>query len=654
MLRFNFPNITSIIIENFSLYKKAEKISIDIDKNVFCLVGANGLGKSTFITILNYALTGIVKNPERSFTWYNSVSSFYNKSKSFAASYFDGRINESDYDLAQVTVKFKIADIEYKITRGFFEPDELRAFEKKDNTGKPIDISEKYTSSELDQLYKKHFVQDSGLSEFAQFAFLQSYVFTFDETHQLLFWDSAIMERVLYLFFGLDSSTAKNADKLRKDINAYDSKFRNLQWQITQSRKELKKMLEIDEDSLTEKDNDIVEKHKELLKDFEVYQEELNSIGKELQECDLNIADLSLKISSLRAEYDEIFNQSLINDTPVEKDEELLKIVKDIKSKIFSNEPFQEYIDRLITLFKQQKEKSKYTDQEDSFKNLKKIDEKLNSHIEKQETVQKRKERFLQKEKELHITIEGINKQIKTIEEDNKNVFENISGAKSSESIALLKKSFQEQIDRYLEQKEESHTKREEARKELKKLESSMSKSFVKAEETFVPKFNSFAKSFLGLEIDIELNLNNKGANLSLRIDDGKRKDSFQLSESQRYFIDIALRMALLGIGTNEASLLIDTPEGSLDIAYESRAGKMIADFSKDKYSTIMTANINSSQLLLELAKICRYNRMHIERMTDWTYLSEVQNKENDKIESAFSTIEQLIKEDEQITGSNI
>ena len=258
MQRFNFPNITSITIENFSLYKKAEKISIDINKNVFCLVGANGLGKSTFITILNYALTGIVKNPERNFTWYNSVSSFYNKSKSFAASYFDGRITENDYNSAQVTVKFKIGNNTYKITRGFFEPDELRMFEKKDSNGKPIDFSDKLNSSELDSLYKKHFIQDSGLSEFAQFAFLQSYVFTFDETHQLLFWDSAIMERVLYLFFGLDSSTAKNADKLRKDINSYDSNFRNLQWQITQSRKELKKMLEVDEDNLSEKDNNIV------------------------------------------------------------------------------------------------------------------------------------------------------------------------------------------------------------------------------------------------------------------------------------------------------------------------------------------------------------------------------------------------------------
>lgn len=49
------------------------------------------------------------------------------------------------------------------------------------------------------------------------------------------------------------------------------------------------------------------------------------------------------------------------------------------------------------------------------------------------------------------------------------------------------------------------------------------------------------------------------------------RTDSSQLFEIQRFFPDIALRMALaiyLSKKNNEATLLIDTPEGSLDIAY--------------------------------------------------------------------------------------
>ncbi|AQX51629.1 MULTISPECIES: AAA family ATPase [Bacteroidota] len=642
MTKFHFPNIKKIDIENFSLYKKVDEISINIDKDVFCLVGANGLGKSTFITIINYALTGIVKNPERNFSWYKSISGFYTKSKSFAESYFDGRIAEKDYELAQVTIEFDLGDKEYKITRGFFEPDEIRLFERKVKGENTIYLDDDTNSSDLDEQYKTHFIKDSGFSEFAQFVFLQSYVLTFDETHQLLFWDSDIMERVLYLFFGLDSTIAKKADKLRKDYNAYDSNFRNLQWQITQTNRDLKNILNANSSKpLAEEDIKIAEKHKELLENITLLQEELHQVAKEIQECDLNIADLSIKISSLRSEYNEAFNNSMAEETPVEKDEELLRLIKEIKSRIFSDEPVQELIEKLVDYLKEQKRKNNSIDPRKSFEDLTVIDKKLSVEIEKQEEFQNRKNRFSVKDEELYIKVQALNNEIKKIESENENIFNFPNN--TDESIELIKKSFQDTIDRLKEQKEESRVKREAIKEELGKLENEMSKSFLEAEETFIPKFNFFANSFLGLEINIELSSNTKGANLILRVDDNKRSDAFQLSESQRYFIDIALRMALLGIGTEKANLLIDTPEGSLDIAYESRAGKMIADFSDGNFSTVMTANINSSQLLLELAKICGRDRMHIERMTNWTYLSEVQNDANEKIETAFNEIERRL-----------
>ncbi len=642
MIKFHFPNIKKIDIESFSLYKKVDEISINIDKDVFCLVGANGLGKSTFITIINYALTGIVKNPDRNFSWYKSISGFYTKSKNFAESYFDGRIAEQDYELAQVTIKFDLGDKEYKITRGFFEPDELRFFERKVNGVDTIHIDDNTNSADLDEKYKTHFVKDSGFSEFAQFVFLQSYVLTFDETHQLLFWDSDIMERVLYLFFGLDSSIAKKADKLRKDYNAYDSNFRNLQWQITQTNRDLKNVLNASRSKpLDEEDIRAIEYHKELLENITLLQEELHQIAKEIQECDLNIADLSIRISSLRSEYNEAFNNSMVEETPVEKDEELLRLIKEIKSRIFLNEPIQELIEKLVDYLKEQKKKNNSVDPKKSFEDLTIIDKKLSVEIEKQEEFQNRKNRFFLKDEELYIRVQALNNEIKKIESDNENIFNFPNN--TDESIELIKKSFQNTLDRLKEQKEESRIKRETIKEELGKLENEMSKSFLEAEEIFIPKFNFFANSFLGLAINIELSSNTKGANLILRVDDNKRSDAFQLSESQRYFIDIALRMALLGIGTEKANLLIDTPEGSLDIAYESRAGKMIADFSDGNFSTVMTANINSSQLLLELAKICRRDRMHIERMTNWTYLSEVQNDANEKIENAFNEIERRL-----------
>ena len=103
--------------------------------------------------------------------------------------------------------------------------------------------------------------------------------------------------------------------------------------------------------------------------------------------------------------------------------------------------------------------------------------------------------------------------------------------------------------------------------------------------------------------------------------------------------------MALIQLGAHHSTLLIDTPEGSLDIAYESRAGKMFAEFSKHGYDLIITANINTSQLLLQMAKACKTTGMHIERMTDWTVLSDVQQQEEESIEYAFLKIEKALTE---------
>jgi hypothetical protein len=124
-----------------------------------------------------------------------------------------------------------------------------------------------------------------------------------------------------------------------------------------------------------------------------------------------------------------------------------------------------------------------------------------------------------------------------------------------------------------------------------------------------------------------------------------RRKD-YQLSESQKFFLDIALRMALAQYMSRQGSpapLFVDTPEGSLDIAYESRAGEMFAQFVKDGNSIMMTANINSSELLLKLAAECGRHRMTINRMTSWTELSDVQLKEEPLFHRAYEAIEKAL-----------
>ena len=94
------PILLQVKLENFSLYNLTPNITVNFAKGVYCLAGANGLGKSTFLAALNYGLTGSVPDPSRKF---KSVDE-YNKKNHFSNEYFSGRINENDRDSATINV----------------------------------------------------------------------------------------------------------------------------------------------------------------------------------------------------------------------------------------------------------------------------------------------------------------------------------------------------------------------------------------------------------------------------------------------------------------------------------------------------------------------------------------------------------------------
>lgn len=133
-----------------------------------------------------------------------------------------------------------------------------------------------------------------------------------------------------------------------------------------------------------------------------------------------------------------------------------------------------------------------------------------------------------------------------------------------------------------------------------------------------------------------------------LQIDDTNRDNEFELSESQRFFIDIALRMAIVTFvcskTTASTSMLIDTPEGSLDIAYETNAGSMFYEYIAANQKMIITANLNSSGLIQTLAGKTKFEKFELISMLKWAKLSSVQNTHFELFERSISTIESKLE----------
>ena len=210
------------------------------------------------------------------------------------------------------------------------------------------------------------------------------------------------------------------------------------------------------------------------------------------------------------------------------------------------------------------------------------------------------------------------------------------------DSVQTTIAGYRSQIEALLKKKEAQYDRRELKRKQLKSIQKKLISQYSEAEEEFVPIFNDLAYRFLGIDLSVVLETRSSGVALILTVEESARRKTFQLSESQRFFVDIALRMALIQFTSPPlptACLLVDTPEGSLDIAYESRAGDMFAAFILQGYGMLMTANINTSQLLIMLARRCGKKHMALCRMTSWARLSEVQRQEENLFNKAYKAI---------------
>ncbi len=89
------------------------------------------------------------------------------------------------------------------------------------------------------------------------------------------------------------------------------------------------------------------------------------------------------------------------------------------------------------------------------------------------------------------------------------------------------------------------------------------------------------------------------GSNFSTPV---RRSGPDQVSESQREFIDLAFRMALISIaGSNgKGSLVIDAPESSLDVVFVARAANVLSRFAEPTRDNrlLITSNLVEGQLI--------------------------------------------------------
>ena len=77
------------------------------------------------------------------------------------------------------------------------------------------------------------------------------------------------------------------------------------------------------------------------------------------------------------------------------------------------------------------------------------------------------------------------------------------------------------------------------------------------------------------------------------------RRSEYELSESQRFFIDHSFRMSILThFYTTPTFYIVETPDSSLDLSYEKNAADVFSSFLDKPYSLILTSNLNNSSFV--------------------------------------------------------
>jgi energy-coupling factor transporter ATP-binding protein EcfA2 len=643
MNQLRLPRLRKLTLNNFTLYSRQPKVEVEFPKPVFCLVGANGLGKSTFLSVINFALTGAVPIPSRPF---KSADEYYDLSLEFSETYFDGRISEDDRDAAEVQVKFSSNNRDYELTRGMFEPNELRELAISSN-GVPIPELEHLSAVDKQNAYQRELARDIGVESFSQFVFLQHFVFAFDEGRHLLFWDAKPLEQALYLAFGLDVKAAKRADELRREAERADSLARNFNWQATDLRnrvENLESAVALEEKSNTAELATLREAHKRLSNQRDSAETKLTKLRSGLSDAELAIATASAKQVSLRTDYEAEYTKRLRSRVDVSKHPIVVAALTDASCPVCGTVD-QNVAQAVRAKLDQRKcplcEASLPRQSSVGTERLASLDKALMETRRLIEEGLARRGRLNEEMQEAEKSLLAIQKELTDFEEKNAATLKSIfSGEGIGVDTAIGR--YKEQIAELLARKKAQYERRDKARKDQRVLQRQLLGQYAEAEETFAPRFRELAHLFLGLDLDIRIETRTTPTiSLALEVKSTVRRETYQLSESQRFFVDIALRMALLQyVAAEEAgALLIDTPEGSLDIAYENRAGNMFADFARERFQLILTANINTSRLLLALAEQCGNELMTVCRMTTWTDLSEVQVHEEKLFEEAYAGI---------------
>ncbi len=615
----NFPIFNSLNIQDYGLYPGADKagvgLRVDFQPGLTLVLGTNGLGKTTLITILYRLLTGPfdIQGLSANRTGLGTASLVPTRLPTATRQTFARRVMDNARH-ATARLSFQLGSHNITVER---QLDNLNLTY--------FGVDDEEMSTDDPRSFHSKIPELAGVWSFSDWILLLRYLTFYFEDRRALVWDPSAQRQILRVLC-LPVTTAKQWTKDEREILELDSRMRNLSAALYREENAL-----VNTEKEVQSERDVRTELSALEEQQKVAFQERERLAGEVLEADRRRQDARLKVLKAEQEYEERYRSierakllSIGARFPNESE-----TAKYIYAQLLTK------LDCLVCGNHVPEAAANYSSRVERGQcvvcgsNLVSSEEPT----ENTETIARATEELRQFAVELgeaRLALEQAeelyNSYVSRFAECEKGLRERSQRAEylvrqlPPEEAELHKQRADLSVmrGRVEEMKEQLRIKRT----NFKGFVDSVKRDIVGSAQEIKESFDKYAEGFLleqcrltwssqrdtvgigGSNIPIEFlafELEMTGTDF---ISPVRRSEPEQVSESQREFIDLAFRMALMSVASDSgSSLVIDAPESSLDAVFAPRAAKTLSRFADPELGNrmIITSNLVEGKLIPSL-----------------------------------------------------
>jgi hypothetical protein len=629
----SLPILRRFEIKDYLLYPGAKRdgeFSHDFTNGVTLIVGTNGLGKTTLINILLRCVIGPFNAPKDTGVVVSArqVESQWQERRTF----FSKRVGDQAVKATALLV-FDVGSTRFEVRRRLSDM-RLIALKVGGNRREVSKGNPSLTKDEGEKTYKSEFMKAVGASSFvAALQMIRQLVFV-DENRRPLLWDTASQTAMLRdLLMG--ASAAGKIRECESRFMSADSRERNLRWQVNRLNSDLayRRAAQANAGSVSEDVKVLATQLRADLDRKEALEQRIDDSEAEVRRLRLETERSRLAREDARAAVEELrltMASKLFKALPETGQYILSRFYSGSECRACGAEVAERLakIDELLALGNCIVCESPPEEQRAA---PGKATVAQRSELVGREYASKRQELVAVTEQVigLEAVLERAEKTLRALSDEIGSLNRSIASGRRDLSALQARLPPDEETTAQRERERESMVvalntaaqERRTAADQLRLLFVSVREAASAKQQEIVTSFEAYAKDFLSEDATLayaprEERLGQSAEKFELprfRLDmtsaayTGKapRNDADDVSESQREFIDLAYRMALIDACVEGSTCLImETPEASLDGVFMDQAGKMLNSYgARTDRQLVVTSNLSSAGMIRALMR---------------------------------------------------